>query len=204
MVLLHEVDMRAGLDETVRVVRSSRTLGGRVTSAADGLPAPETILLLLRDDEFGRTVFAGRQLADAEGRYAFEGAQPGEYRMLALPSRHDLAAALRTELVLEPSGDSPRVDFALEPGGVLEVVCVDVDGRPVVRADVDLIDAQGREILDDGRFKSRADGVAVIESVATGRWTVRVQAPGHARVERSVLAVAGETRRLEITLVPEE
>ncbi|QDU68697.1 MSCRAMM family protein [Engelhardtia mirabilis] len=204
MVLYDEVDLRAGLDRSVRMSVGSASLGGRVTAADDGSPVPDSTLLLLCDDDRGRLVFAGRQLTGADGRFAFDGVRPRDYRLLVVPARPDLAATLVEDVRVELGVERTTLELTLEPGGTIEVECRDLEGRPIADVDVDLIDAGGLEVFDDGRFRTGPDGLSVIESVADGRWTVRVQAPGFARAERTILAVAGQTRRVEVTLVLDE
>lgn len=201
MVRYAVLDVAENVDRELIIDRPAGVVVGRV-AGLDGIPASDATVFLVTDPPDGRRVFMGRSIADVAGRYEFEGVAAGDYAVVVLPNRGDHAITMRDELRLGPGEPRLEVDVPLGPAGSLRVTVTDPEGRPIDRADLDIFEPDGVEIADDGRFKTRRDGVAKIDCLSPGPWRVVVEAPGYTEAERTVTAVAGETRPLSVTLIP--
>jgi hypothetical protein len=133
----------------------SALVTGRVSDKA-GQPVPKGSVVLWKDGRGTPTPFS-------EGRFAAALAKPGKYRV---ELRGPGFAKSAQELLVE-QGQVYRMNFTLQPGGVIRGKVVDESGRPVQDGDVFYKDGNtsyGVSIDRDGTYK--------IEGLAPGQYKV--------------------------------
>jgi hypothetical protein len=160
----------------------SALVTGRVNDN-DGAPVLKGSVVLWKD---GR----GTPYPFADGRYAAALADPGKYR---LELRGPGFAKSSREIQVE-QGQVYKINFTLQPGGVIRGLVVDAAGRPVEDGDVFYRDGNtsfGVPIDKDGTYK--------IEGLAPGQYRVSV-VQGDKEVSRKVQAAAGRETVLDFVL----
>ncbi len=193
----------------------SGSLRGRVTDAETGRGLPSSTLILLADvggpTSADRTErFAGRIVADAEGRYALTLLQPGKYRVTAyaIVGRYGEETIDSVEIGGSIGGSSgsssetPALDFALRPGSAVTVSVRDESGAPVEGASLRFADAAGRTIGFSPEDRTDSKGEFVVHGAKPGRWTLRVERAGSEPAETVLDLAVGEERNVEIRLHP--
>lgn len=130
----------------------------------------------------------------ADGGFSFSPLPDGEYAVTALSpdNRHDRVAGIRV------FGAATRVELLLAPRHQVSFKVQDLRGRPVEGARVEL---SGPAALQSG--VSSAEGVVVLDNLSDGRWTVQVEAPGHAVLREDVELSGGTGQQVRwLTLEP--
>ncbi|MEO0649518.1 MAG: carboxypeptidase-like regulatory domain-containing protein [Planctomycetota bacterium] len=197
MTLVQLVEVGRGSDVELRVVVSASGLSGTIRDP-DGAPQPGLALLMREDAE--ATLFAGRDLASADGRFAFRGLPHGRYRLTVFPFLPGAAAAIDVPYVVD--GSDLDVELELDPGAALDVRCVTPDGAPVADAQLVLTAPSGRRLPDDGRLRTELDGRYRVLALAEGEWTLEVRHQGHQPLERRVRVTLDGPNAIELTLTP--
>ena len=147
----------------------------------------------LRDDG-GRLVGLMRPVAsNGQGVAEFAAVHAGDYRVTVF---HASYAPTTTEVRIEAGGEEPEV--RLEPGGELTVNVVDSRGRAVADAEVKLLDASGRNVLED-RMDFRSGPMAGYVADRTGRLNVKNVTPGRYRALAS-LAGGGSSKEVDVEI----
>jgi protocatechuate 3,4-dioxygenase beta subunit len=183
------------------VVRAGpATMRGRITDADTGLGLSSSLLVLFTEIG-GEERFAGRIVADAEGRYALALLQPGKYRITAysVAGRYGQETLDAVEIGTQ---EGAACDFALRPGVAITVRVRDDDGRPIESASLRFADSAGRSIGFSPEDRTDPQGEYVVRGAKPGRWTLRVEHAGHEPADAAFELVVGEDRTLEVRLHP--
>jgi hypothetical protein len=130
--------------------------------------------------------------SDPDGRFAFDGLEPGRYQV----SAGDEAGAGASELV--EAGAADAVVLRLKPPGSLRCRVVDGDNSPVAGADVRLYPTGGT-ISGPQRGATDATGTAAFTGLAAQRYRVSVTAEGLAPASQDA-TVAG-SQAADVTVV---
>ena len=143
----------------------------------------------------------------SDGKYQLYGVSPGDYRVLCRAPRHTTWLEKRT---VEGDGALTPLDIVLVPAGVVRVRCMDSAGSAVSGALVILEGVPPHPLAKPTQTKTDGVGVAVIDMVTPGDWSVVVEAEGtfpHRSVHRvvsgqqiDVLAALRRTGTLELVL----
>jgi protocatechuate 3,4-dioxygenase beta subunit len=179
----------------------SASLRGRITDAETGRGLPSSVLILVADvgDE---ERFAGRVLADAEGRYTLTLLQPGKYRVTAYAVVGRYGQETLDTVEVGGSTEAPPCDFALRPGAAVTVTVRDDSGSPLEGASLRFTDASGRSIGFSPEDRTDPKGEFLVRGAKPGRWTLRVERPGSEPAESVLDLAVGEERAVEIRLHP--
>ncbi|WP_428264826.1 TonB-dependent siderophore myxochelin receptor MxcH [Haliangium sp.] len=152
------------------------------------------VVLLLRIDAVGRVVAA--EVATSAGHGFDEAAQDAALRFRFEPARRGEAAV--------PARISYAYDFHLPPpivGAVAgRVLLPGASNRPVVGAEVMLVDAAGRALTT----RSDSDGCFRVDGVAPGRYMLRASLPGSGTAELPLAVAAGQTSEPTLRLLASE
>lgn len=178
------------------------TLRGVVRKSADAAPLAEAVVILEREEPAvnGGFTFAGRGFSDRHGRFALEWLSPGRYRATAFPTRGRLAPARSEMFTVTDGGEPADLVLALAAGAALDVHVRDIDGHPVARAAVALVDERGAVMQHTAEDVTDARGRLSVPAISAGRWTIRVRAAGFTVAERAVELEVGELERVELVL----
>ncbi|HAK60725.1 MAG TPA: hypothetical protein DCO77_10135 [Nitrospiraceae bacterium] len=171
--------------------RLGRRLGGRQNSAlvtgrvsdTRGALVPKGSAVLWKD---GR----GTPYPFADGRYAIPVQNPGAYRLEVKGS----GFAKSSRKLQVNRGQKYRVNFTLQPGGVIKGKVVTPGGGPVREGDVFYRDGKtsyGVPIANDGTYR--------IEGLSPGQYKVSVMV-GEKNVSRKGRAVAGKETVMDFVL----
>jgi hypothetical protein len=179
----------------------SASLRGRVTDAETGRGLPSSTLILLADVGGGER-FAGRIVADAEGRYALSLLQPGKYRVTAYAIVGRYGQETLDAIEVGGSSGTPVCDFALRPGAAIKVSVRDDSGAPVEGASLRFADAAGRTIGFSPEDRTDPKGEFLVHGAKPGRWTLRVEHEGREAADTAFDLAVGEDRAVEIRLHP--
>jgi hypothetical protein len=183
----------------------SASLRGRVTDAETGRGLPSSTLILVADVAGPTNVdmrerFAGRIVADAEGRYALTLLQPGKYRVTAYAIIGRYGQETIDAVEIGGSGETPTCDFALRPGAAVRVSVRDESGAPIEGASLRFTDAAGHSIGFSPEDRTDPKGEFLVHGAKPGRWTVRVERAGSEPAETVFDLAVGEDRDVEIRL----
>ncbi|TDA68928.1 MAG: hypothetical protein D9V47_06585 [Clostridia bacterium] len=151
------------------------TISGTVTDEAGSPIAGADVWA-----DFWDGKWAGGTRTGADGCYTIRGLPGGDYRVQAeAPGwarevyqdtlRHDQA----TQVTVTAPGDTPNIDFTLEPGGTISGWVTDADGNPLAGVGVS-VDGPGYGF----GAETDADGYYRVEGVAYGSYLVRAPAHG--------------------------
>jgi protocatechuate 3,4-dioxygenase beta subunit len=188
--------------------------GGRLAGQVvdeNGRPAGGVVLTLrssgdrnLRGDRMD--LGEGTQLADAEGRFRFEGLGPGTYHLLAKEVRGLVTGgATRTGrldgLRLGESEQRDGLQLQVQKGGTLLVKVTDIAG-PRANALVTLLAADGQPMDLFHRALTEPDGTVTLGGIPAGTYRVNVDAPKTApRISDLVDIQGGAEREVAVQLV---
>ena len=155
---------------------------GRVNDST-GLPVPKGTVVLWKDGRGMPTPFV-------DGKFAASVSNSGRYRVeLKGPGYAKSYQELQVE-----QGRVYRLNFTLQPGGVIKGKVTDAGGRPLQEGDVfyqEGTTSYGVSIDRDGTYK--------IEGLAPGQYKVSVMT-GEKEFSRSALVAAGKETLLDFVL----
>ncbi|MFG0317852.1 MAG: carboxypeptidase regulatory-like domain-containing protein, partial [Planctomycetota bacterium JB042] len=144
---------------------------------------------------------------DAEGRYRVSGLRPGRYRAVAGgPGMFGFGGSGHrrsepTEVEVRDGELLARVDFRLQPGGMLAGRVVDRDGNAVAAATVFLVPAGGPSERHFGEILSDETGAYHANGLDPDRYVLVVKAPGLApAIESGVRIREAEETVRDVTL----
>lgn len=163
---------------------------GRVVRAGSGEPLRRAQVTLT---PIARNAVPMRALTDADGRFSFQGVDPGRYRMVAerngyLRMEFGQAASGRGGTPLELSAGQRRNDilFRLIPWGVISGRVYDEEGEPVVRGNVQVYRSafqRGRRTLTRVQSVQTNDrGEYRVFGLVPGRYFLSAQHAGGSRI----------------------
>ncbi|WP_254205365.1 MFS transporter [Nocardia alni] len=167
-------------------------LSGAVRSAASGAPVQDTVITLT--DERGEVV--GSAISSLDGGYTCRGIVPGVYTLVALAEHMRPGAATLTI----PETGILRHDIALAPKAVLAGSVRTDDDRPVLDAQIAVLDAAG-----DLTATARTDdsGNYLVTDLADGHYTV--VARGYPPVTSRITVAGGEaTHHVRVGYITDE
>jgi hypothetical protein len=177
--------------------QSTATVRGRVVSA-NGRALGEVKLQMLTPDKVARVAREGTTAPD--GTFSLAGVAPGKYLLRGqLPGFSGASVPLQLG-----AGESLATVLRLDPVQLLEGIVQDAEGRPLAQAALFAWPVGGRQV-GVVEAATGADGRFALAGLATGSWTVMVEAPGFGtlRLERVdvparplVLRLDGEARTL--------
>ena len=168
------------------VLRPVATIRGRVVDAEGRAVAGARI--------HGGNPLAESTLSDDQGCFSY-GVQPGALRLLASAKGHSSSEPL--ELELTEGQQLGEVVLALRPACNLFARVFDDAGAPVSGAKVSIV---GRS----ASYRTDAQGVATLQGIALGHFTLRVEAPGFLRSEQELDLAPGPARTLDVVLTRRE
>jgi len=173
----------------------------RLRAAQGGVPVEGVALVLEYLEPSGGEHFSGLGLSGADGSFRFVQQRPGEYRLSAYPTdgRHGYRSGTRVTL-----GDEP-VALALElpPGGSATLRVRARDGRPLARARVQFVAADGLAHNFSQVPETDAEGLFHAVGLVPGDYRVRVTQAGHRTLEQPFHFELGSAAVLELTLDPD-
>jgi hypothetical protein len=142
----------------------------------------------------------GRRVETAPGgRFVIERLVPGEYRLYARAGA--LVGAIGAAISVREGGAIRGVEVPLVPGGVVEGLVKDAEGRSVAGAHIGVV--RGVPPLPTATWTSRADGSFRIDGLAGGRWRLAARLPdGSAAAVVEVEVETGTTAIVTIVLRP--
>lgn len=149
-------------------------------------------------------------MTDDEGRYRFDGSEPGRYVIRAggdgfgRNPADPCLARIEREIVLKGSDAWERgIDFELPDSGRIEVTVVDQSDSPVHAAVVLVRDAAGEILEPYPTFESDARGLVLCTGLARGEYTVLARTDELASVESAPLRVeVGEPAAVTLRVQP--
>ncbi len=160
-------------------------IAGRVYESESQEGIKGALLEIERDPREGNAL---RSVStDADGRYAFDGLPPGNFRVQALyPPSYRKELAKRDRQIPLASGERRTdVDFAVKAGIRVSGVVVQSDGRPAPNADVSgIVETRDARMRTTPVYVQRTDanGEFVFAGFATGeRVTLRATHPEYGR-----------------------
>lgn len=198
------LEVRAGAEDVVVVLRRSACLHGTVRRADTGGPVPTFFVRW-----FHGHVARSQEFSDSEGRFRIEDLKPGEYRLEAGTSEGWVSPLLVPVRVVR-GGEPTRLDLVLQPGGLLEGRVLAPDGSPLFGARVSVHRKHGpsgtvaRTATDGaGRFsmKSLASGdymVGACHQDWIESWSEATVGPG--RGSKVEIRLLGEGGALQVTV----
>ena len=187
------IDVPARPTHTMDLYLPRTVLTGRVRWANSGEPVCRGVMVIV-SRRGGPDVweFHGKGTPlTTDGSYAFEGLEPGLYRVSVIGFDSSIGSHNAPELELPEDGKAVQ-DFEVRPGGRLTVTVVDGDCEPVAGAVVGAFDEQRRELPYHPDPLTDVDGRGDIASLAAGRWTLTVEKAGHVRVRRALDVAVGQ------------
>lgn len=166
----------------------------------DGAPVAQAAIALERLEPDGDDLFAALGLSGVDGSFHFIEQRPGRYRVSAYPTDGRLGFATHEVVEL---GDAPaEIWLTHGPGGSALVTVRSADGRPLARATVLFVTADGREHNFSQVPETDSDGRFRAVGLAPGTYTVRVQCEGHEPASLRLDFTPGAEALLPITLRP--
>ena len=172
----------AGEQLTIRL-QPGASVFGRVTSASDGNPMPGTLLELSTWIFGHESIRIASGVADAEGRYRFDGLPAWKSTLRATPPSAGAFARRQVELA---AGQVLEENFSIEEGRTIRGRVVDAaSGTPIPGAEVGEAGWVHRMIRAD------ANGEYVYRGIrAQGPVLLRARAPGHGSEEKTFRAAS--------------
>lgn len=211
-----QITVSAG--ETASVMMQFPVLA-RITGNVMGSDGPVVgcvVELTSVDDATGIAGFGGDQeRTDAQGNFAFDGVEHGDYELRY--GKLDQVVKASLDLTVPPNTPEVHRDLTLLTGSVRVLVLSNDDAEPVERAEVKLIragakgasrqpqrrnqvvligissDGEGEETssmtFGQERVMTDDDGIAVFKDVPIGRYTIKVESRSFAPGEKGDVAV---------------
>lgn len=152
----------------------------------------------------GGTSLVEDALTDAEGRFSCTVA-PGTLELLA--SAKGYSASLPLELTLGEGEQLADVVLVLRPTCTLFARVRDTSGVPIHGATVGLMEQLTNKVSLRGRFsdsETDARGVATLEGIPAGHFTLCAEAPGFHRTEQKSYLEPGPPLTLDVVLTRSE
>lgn len=199
-----------GAAHEIRLDLPGGRLAGQVVDES-GRPAGGVVLTLrsatdptLRGDRMD--LGEGTQLADAEGRFRFEGLGPNTYHLLAKEVRAVMGGGGQSgrldSIVLQESEQRDGLRLEIRKGGTLVVKVTDAVG-PRANALVTLLTADGKPMDLFHRALTEPDGTVALAGIPAGSYRVSVDAPKTAASISDLVEVAsGAERQVAMELEP--
>lgn len=180
-------------------------LSGKVATP-DGEPLVGVQVTLSSPSTNGEDPFFAFATTDEDGRYSFDGLRSGTYEVRAggpqflLPGENVTQTA-RSGLVIAGRDELADIDFVLTPGGTIEGIVVDDQGKPISTVAL-YAEPEGTERVDGVPHGiTGADGKFRLQGVRPGVNRVRTQARGYLDEEQqTVNVVPGNPAQITITL----
>jgi hypothetical protein len=195
------VDVPAVPEFPYRLVLGTGEIHGRVVErASDRILARSVLVAEIERD--GACVFAGRTIADGEGRYAMRSLPRGVYRISAYATTGCFGPESRDGLSIDAPDRTLDADIALAPGAALTLKVTDKDGRPMHEAAVTVSDESGRRIQFTPEDLTDARGSFAINGIRPGRWRIGVAHDGCAPKTSTIDLAVGDASTIEIILSP--
>lgn len=174
------------------------TITGTVVRDADKAPVAGAEVVLLDPVPKGQDAYYGdlplhRTVADASGRFAFEGLAPGKYRVWAnfeaMSSRKAHIGRGGPDVTVPGSGEGPGpVELRMKPAPTVRVKVTDkLTGKPIAGATVH---PGWSDFPND--FTGGADGMVLVRPLTPERTMLEVWADGHAKETRWINLENGE------------
>ncbi len=188
---------------TVRV--GGGTLRGRVLDARPGARSgaglPGSVVILEVETAEG-PMFAGRTVADAQGRYDLNRLPGAKYRVTAYSVADRLGQESVDGVSIGEQSAETVHDFELHPGAGLRVKVQSGDESPLAGARLRLVDETGLAVSFSPDDRTDAQGVLHVLGVKPGRWTLRASHEHFETTSTTLDLVADEERAVAITLQP--
>ena len=148
-------------------------LGGQATLLVstydeEGRPFTEAVVRVFVVDPLGVVQFAGERWAKSDGA-SFDGLPAGEAWVVGYGDGKARAAA---SISLEPGETAVALQF--QPAAALAITIVDDAGNPVDLAEISLSTSSLEH-----RARTAAEGLANLERLPPGPWTIAINAPGY-------------------------
>ncbi|MGH7151416.1 MAG: carboxypeptidase regulatory-like domain-containing protein, partial [Planctomycetota bacterium] len=200
-VLVSEVEVAAAGETLHDLVLEEGSISGSTADAGTGKAVAGAILILERAEAAGgEGEFAGKVIADLEGRFRFPFLGAGIYRITAI----DLSGGRgfeRLEPVSLRAGEALEgVELRLGPGASVRVRVQDESGQPVAGAQVRIAEPSGREAIVSLDPSTDARGAFEAKGLRPGRWEFRAEAVGRRSDVAFALLEAGGLAEVTITL----
>lgn len=176
-------------------------LRGRVLDARSGTGLENAVVILEVETAEG-AMFAGRTIADAQGRYAVSRLPGAKYRATAYSATSRLGQESVDGIAVGGSAGDAVQDFELRPGAELEIRVQAADGRPLSNAGLRFLDETGIAVGFSPDDRTDAKGFLRIRGVKPGRWTLRTAHEQFEPATTTLDLAAGEVRAVEVTLQP--
>ena len=160
-----------------RIPAGAASVIGRAVDAASKRPLEHVIVTLTSLKSRASLT----STTDADGRYAFEGIEPGEYRLSALLDGYGLLDYGGPSFPIRipvPDAQATRIDFALQPAGGISGRIINTEGQPLANVNVTTLPTQdGRRMTITPANSARTDerGVYTIRNVPEGSYRVLAQ-----------------------------
>jgi protocatechuate 3,4-dioxygenase beta subunit len=177
----------------------SATIAGRVIEAS-GTPSSGAWVQVERVDGPAQSAW-GRIKASTttgqDGRFRTTGLEPGRYQVRYHDSGH--APVLSPPFDLAEDATHDMGDLAIAQGASIAGRVTDDAGTPIEDATISLRDAAGRPVFLFSTATTGSDGRYRVPEVEPGRYTLRVEARGHAPFEKPV-TLGADSVTLDATL----
>ena len=190
---------------------------GRVLDGS-GRPFPRATIQVTpqrgRDDNTGAT--RGHARVNAKGEYEVKGLGPGAYIVAVWAQGYSWSEAVEVA-----EGETRPLDLRYKSPGIVEILVVDEDDRPVAGASPDLVSTTGQRVhanyhasKRDGLFKDHTDwerlqrsddsGRVVRHHVPPGRYEVKARHHNYETPSEGVFVdvTSGSRQRVRVTLAP--
>ena len=161
------------------VLTKAGSISGTITAAGSGLPVG-SIDLDIFDSSTNRLDVTAK--SDVSGAYTLGPLRPGSYFLRAQPGptqgrqlqyyagRPDINGA--TAVVVQAGGNTPNIDFQLEPAGWIEGLVQNASGLPLAGVDLDVFESPaGTRLTKGGR--TDAFGKYVVGPLPPGQYKLR-------------------------------
>jgi hypothetical protein len=189
----HRIPLELGIPFRTRVVDRQ------------GQPVPQA-MALLRDQNGNVVPFSRPSFSDAEGILELSSVRPAVYQMTIL---HRAYAPARATIKVTPDG-TEEPTLTVRPGGKVNVLVTNRQGRPVEGAEVEILGEKGENAAEelfffDGSTQStltRSDGSLVVGPLAPGTYRA-VAGKGKAKSREQKVSVS-EGQTVEVKLRLEE
>jgi protocatechuate 3,4-dioxygenase beta subunit len=199
LTCIDELELGPGASDVERELRLARgRLAVQIFEAETAAPVARAALILMRVSDAGRTDFAGFGMSADDGRFEFAALRPGRHYVVAYPTVPGLAFGESARVDLD-EGAPIALEIGLEPGGSVDVVVRDAEGRGLEGAVVVFLDEREGEHLFARLPQTDARGRFQAHGLAPGLYRVRAEKPGYQGTPVEFRFELG--RELEVPLV---